>query len=265
VRVHFAPRFTPSRVRQKAELVEVVHMNRFSTLDWIWCLTLVLSPAFQAGRLDVSADTDQKLREIVSVLRLVWEPDFDSNYRKYMLGSSSIVTLIPREEMIKIADARLDGRRRDGKTTQGLSIDDSTNVRIVVVYDDIAPLLVAKTIMHEIGHLELTDKGLSRSNEEARVRKTVDTSFFERVFGREWLEMTVTALEKKILPVEKNGRVYQGYSPDAVELFYQQLGKAGTAIERNPLHDKIVASMVFILTNSEKDLSSALDSDDDPD
>ena len=69
-------------------------MNRFSTLDWIWCLTLVLSPAFQAGKLGISADTGQKLREIVSVLRLVWGPDFDSNYRKYMLGSSSIVTQV---------------------------------------------------------------------------------------------------------------------------------------------------------------------------
>src|SRR5262245_30179758 len=129
-------------------------MNRFWTLDWIWCLTLVLTPAFQAGKLDISADRDQKVREIVSVLRLVWRPDFDSDYGKYMLGSSPIVTLIPREEMIKIADGRLDGRLSDGKITQGLSTGDRTNARIVVVYDDIAPLLVAKTIMHEIGHLE---------------------------------------------------------------------------------------------------------------
>ena len=148
-------------------------MNRFSTLDWIWCLALALSPAFQAGKLDISADAGQKVREIVSVLRLVWGPDFDSNYRKYMLGSSPIVTLIPREEMIRIADARLDGRRRDGGTTQGLTRGDEPNVKIVVVYDDIAPLFVAKAISHEIGHLELRDRRLSRNTEEARVRKVV--------------------------------------------------------------------------------------------
>jgi hypothetical protein len=68
-------------------------MNRFSTFDWIWCLTLVLSPALQTGKIDVSADPVQKLREIVSVLRLVWGPDLDSNYRKYTLGSSSFVYL----------------------------------------------------------------------------------------------------------------------------------------------------------------------------
>ena len=89
-------------------------MNRFSTLGSIWCLSLVLSPAFQIGKSDIRSTGDEKLREIVAVLRVVWGLDFESDYQKYMLGSSPTVLLISREEMRKIAAARLDGRRRDG-------------------------------------------------------------------------------------------------------------------------------------------------------
>lgn len=94
-----------------------------------------------------------------------------------MLGPSPTVILIPREEMIRIAAARLDGRRRDGETTQGMTIGEANNVKIFAVYDDIAPLLVAITINHEIGHLQLRDKGMSRNKEEAHIRKTADTLF----------------------------------------------------------------------------------------
>ena len=245
------------------------------TAPGAWCLTLVLCPVLQVGNTERgpsqsletaekrSADPAEKRGEIVSLLRIVWRQDFDSNYQKYMLGASPTVILIPRDEMIKIAAARLDGRRRDGETIQGLTIGDAPNVKIVVVYDDIAPLFVAKSISHEIGHLELRDKRLSRNSEEAHVRKVVDTGFFERVFGRRWLETTVTLLKKKVIMVEKNRRRYQGYTPEAIETFYQQLRKAGIEVEKTPLHDEIVASVVFILTNSEKSLSAALDADDD--
>src|SRR5262245_33684532 len=186
-------------------------MNRFSTFRSIWCLSLVLSPALQAPNSDTSGNTE-RLREIVAVLRAAWVQDFESKYQKYMLGPSPTVLLITREEMKKIAAARLDGRRRDGETTQGMTIQDNSNVRIVGVYDDQAPLLVAKTIIHELGHLELRAKGLSRNAEEAQVRKTVDTGFFEKIFGRQWLEMTMALLQKRIVPVEKGGRLYQGYT-----------------------------------------------------
>ena len=240
-------------------------MNRFSTFGSIWCLTVLLSPAIQAEKPDInSADPAEQLPQIVSVLRVAWNRDFDSNYRKYMLGPAPTVVLIPREEMIKIAAARLDGIRRDGTTTQGLTIGEKPIVKIVVVYDDIAPLLVAKTIIHEIGHLELRDKELSRNDEEARVRKTVDTGFFEKAFGRKWLQETVAALEKKVQTVEKNGRRYHGHTPEALEMFYQQLRKAGANIEKNPLHDQILASIVFILTNSRENLSAALYAGSDP-
>jgi hypothetical protein len=55
-------------------------------------------------------------------------------------------------------------------------------VKIAVVYDDIAPLLSANAIIHEIGHLQLREK-LSRNVEEAHVRKIVDTGFYERLYG----------------------------------------------------------------------------------
>jgi hypothetical protein len=129
-------------------------MNRFSTFGSICCLSIVLSPTLQLGKSETGRpDTTEQLREIVSVLRLVWGPEFESNYRKYMLGSSPTVLLISREEMRKIAAARLDGRRRDGETTQGLTIEDVQNVKIVAVYDGLAPILVAKTIIHELGSL----------------------------------------------------------------------------------------------------------------
>ena len=238
-------------------------MTRFSTLRAIWCLTLALSPALQAGNKGASSvDPTEKLRGIVSMLRILWGEDFDSNYGRYMLGPSPTVTLIPREEMIKIAAAELDGRRRDGKTTNGLTMGEEPNVKIVVVYDDIAPLFVARSINHEIGHLQLRDQGFSRNREEAHVRKIVDTGFFEKVFGREWFETTVAALKKKVLTVEKNGRLYEGYMPEAVEVFYQHVRNAGVRIERTPLHDGIVANLVFIFTNSEENLQAALDADD---
>jgi hypothetical protein len=248
-------------------------MNRCTALG-AWCLTLVLCPALQVGNTEPgsyqsletaekrSAVLTEKLREIVSLLRIVWRQDFDSNYQKYMLGPSPTVILIPREEMIRIAAARLDGRRRDGETTQGMTIGDEHNVKIVVVYDDIAPLLVARTINHEIGHLQLRDKGMSRNKEEAHIRKTVDTLFFEKMFGQDWMKATVAALKKGVIPIEKNGRQYQGYRPDAVEAFYRQLIKAGAKLEKTPLHDRIVASLVFILTNSEENLLAALDAED---
>lgn len=235
-------------------------MNRFTTCSSIWCLSLVLSPALQGGKLDtIPVDATEKLHEIVGMLRAVWGKDFDSNYRTYMLGSSPTVLLVPREQMRKIAAARLDGRPRDGETTQGLTLGNKPDAKIVVVYDDLAPLLVARTIVHEIGHLELSNKRLSRSAEEARVRKVVDTGFFEKVFGRHWLKVTVAALYKKVAPVEKGGRLYQGYTRDAVETLYEQLRRAGTTIDKSPLHDQILSNLVFILTNSEKNLAAALD------
>jgi hypothetical protein len=171
-------------------------------------------------------------------LRAFWGPEFDSNYPKYMLGPSPTVVLIPREEMMRIAAARLDGRRRDGATTQGLTKGEKPNIKIVVV------------------------NALSRNVEEARVRKIVDTGFYERLFGRQWIKTTVTALEKKVMPVQKNGHRYKGYTPEAIDTFYEQLKKAGAMLERNPLHDRIVGSLVFIFTNTEQDLAAALDAGD---
>jgi hypothetical protein len=162
--------------------------------------------------------------------------------------------------MIRIANARYDGRSRNGEVTQGLTINSE---RIVVVYDDVDPLFVARSINHEIGHLELKDAKLSRNEEEARVRKVVDTAFFAKVFGREWLQSTVAAIEKKVLLVERNGRAYKGYTPGAVTELYQRLKKAGANIERTKVHDSILETLVFILTNNEETLSAALAADDE--
>lgn len=200
-----------------------------------------------------------KIREVVATLRVAWGEEFDANYRKYIVGTPPIVVLIPRVEMIRIANARIDGRARNGAVTQGLGINYE---RIVVVYDDIAPLFVARSINHEIGHLQLRDAKLSTNDEEARVRKVVDTAFLAKVFGRKWLESTVAAIEKKVLPVEKNGRVYKGYTPEAVTELYTRLKQAGANIERTRLHDRIVETLVFILTNSEENLSAALAAED---
>jgi hypothetical protein len=103
---------------------------------------------------------------------------------------------------------------------------------------------------------------LSRNVEEAHVRKIVDIGFYERLFGRQWIETTVTALEKKVIPVKKHGHLYRGFTPEAVDTFYEQLKKAGSILERNPLHDQIASSLVFIFTNTEQDLAAALDADD---
>jgi hypothetical protein len=200
-----------------------------------------------------------KMRDVVATLRVLWGEEFDANYRKYIVGTPPIVVLIPRMEMIRIANARLDGRSRNGEATQGLNIN---NERIVVVYDDIAPLFVAQSINHEIGHLQLREAKLSRNDEEARVRKVVETEFFVKLFGRQWLESTVAAIEKKVLPVEKNGRVYKGYTPDAVTELYKRLKEAGAKIERTRVHDRILETLVFILTNNEESLSGALAADD---
>jgi tetratricopeptide (TPR) repeat protein len=121
---------------------------------------------------------------------------------------------------------------------------------------------VAATINHEIGHVELRDQRLPRNKEEARVRKIVDTRFFEKVFGKEWLRTTVAALNKKVSAVEKNGQLYQGHTPEAVETLYQQLRREGVIIEKTPRHDRILAIVVFMLTNSEENLLAALDADD---
>jgi len=193
------------------------------------------------------------------MLRKLWGAEFDSNYRKYMLGAMPIVNLIPRAEMIRVANARLDGRPRDGQDTQGLTIN---RERIVVVYDDIAPLFVAKAINHEIGHLELRIAGLSPNDEEARIRKVVDTKFFAEIFGQQWLESTIAAVEEKVLPVERDGRVYKGHTPQAVAALYERLERGGVKVERNTVHTRILETVVFILTNTEERLSAALDSDD---
>src|SRR5215831_7455136 len=134
-------------------------MNRFSTFGAMWCLTIFLCPALQVRKPDLSSAENEKLREVVSVLRAFWGQDFESNYRKYLLGSSPTVILIRRDQMIRIAAARLDGRRTDGAITQGLTVFGKTSVNIFVVYDDIAPLFVAKTIIHEIGHVHLRGEG----------------------------------------------------------------------------------------------------------
>jgi len=209
-----------------------------------------------------SPDLAAKLCEIVDVLRIAWGQDFESNYKKYMLGSSPTVLLISRDEMRKIAALRLDGRRRDGETTHGLTLGQKPDVKIVVVYEGLAPILVAKAIVHEIGHLELRDKSLSRNAEEAQVRKIVETEFFEKVLGGRWLEMTVAALQKKVLAVEQGGRVYKGHTPEAVDLLYRRLRKGGLNIGKSPAHDQILATQVFIFTNSQENLAAALDFED---
>jgi hypothetical protein len=201
----------------------------------------------------------RKLEEIVAMLRVLWGADFDSNYRKYMLGSMPVVALIPRMEMIRVANARLDGMPRDGQVTQGLTLN---RERIVVVYDDIAPLFVAKVINHEIGHLQLRNAGLSPNDEEARIRKVIDTNFFAEIFGQQWLESTIAAVEEKVLPVERDGRVYKGHTPQAVATLYERLGRGGVKVEQNSVHTRILETVVFILANSEEGLSAALDADD---
>jgi hypothetical protein len=201
----------------------------------------------------------RKLEEIVAMLRVLWGADFDSNYRKYMLGSMPVVSLIPRVEMIRVANARLDGMPRDGQVTQGLTLN---RERIVVVYDDIAPLFVAKAINHEIGHLQLRNAGLSPNDEEARIRKVIDTNFFAEIFGQQWLESTIAAVEDKVLPVERDGRVYKGHTPQAVAALYERLEREGVKIERNSVHTRILETVVFIMANSEEGLSAALDADD---
>ena len=206
------------------------------------------------------AEMAARMGEIVMTLRVLWGEEFDSNYKRYMLGRPSpIVFLIPRREMIRIANARLDGRPRNGEVTQGLNIDDQ---KIVVVYDDIPPLFVARSIHHEIGHQQLRDTGLSPNDEEARVRKVVDTAFFAKVFGRQWLESTIAALENKVLPVRRQGRVYNGHTPQAVAEFYLRLQKREVNFERSMVNDRIVENLVFIFTNTEESLSAALAADD---
>lgn len=234
------------------------------TVTPVWMVSLILGlcvTLLQVRESD-AVSSEEKLRAIKSILRDFWGRDFESNYPRYMLGPSPAVVLIPRHEMIRIAAARLDGRRRDGSTTQGLTIGEKPNVKIVVVYDDVAPLLAANAIIHEIGHLERRDSGLSGNVEEAQVRKIVDAGFYEKLFGPHWIETTVKALETKVLPVEQNGHHYKGYTPEAVDTFYEQIKKAGAMLERNPLHDRIVANLVFVFTNTEQDLAAALDADD---
>jgi hypothetical protein len=205
------------------------------------------------------AEMAARMGEIVETLRTLWGEEFDSNYKRYMLGPSPIVVLIPRREMIRIANARLDGRPRNGEDTQGLNIDDQ---KIVVVYDDIPPLFVARSIHHEIGHQQLRNAGLSRNDEEARVRKVVDVAFFTKVFGRQWVESTIAALEKRVVPVRRQGRVYNGYTPEAVAELYSRLQKYELKVERSMVNDRIVENVVFILTNTEESLSAALAADD---
>ena len=205
------------------------------------------------------AEMAARMGEIVETLRTLWGEEFDSNYKRYMLGPSPIVVLIPRREMIRIANARLDGRPRNGEDTQGLNIDDQ---KIVVVYDDIPPLFVARSIHHEIGHQQLRNAGLSRNDEEARVRKVVDVAFFTKVFGRQWVESTIAALEKRVVPVRRQGRVYNGYTPEAVAELYSRLQKYELKVERSMVNDRIVENLVFILTNTEESLSAALAADD---
>jgi hypothetical protein len=236
-------------------------MHGLSILCAIWSFTLSFS-AMQVEAGTNSAETTEKLQKIVSVLRVLWGRDFDSMYETYIVGASPIITLIPRREMIRLAEARLDGRRRDGAETQGLTVRTESAVKVVVVYDDIDPFLVAATINHEIGHVELHGQGLSRNEEEARVRKIVDTRFFEKVFGKDWLQMTATTLKEKVSPVERNGRVYQGHTPEAVETLYRQFRQEGVIVEKTPLHDRILAIVVFILTNSEENVLAALDAED---
>jgi hypothetical protein len=220
-------------------------------------MTVILSPRLHlAGE---TQDVTAKLKEIVAMLRIAWKGEFESKYQKYMLGPNPTVVLIPRGEMIKIADARLDGRRTDGATTQGVTFG---RERSFVVYDDISAFFVAKSINHEIGHLELRGRQLSRHDEEARILKVSDTDFLERIFGREWLQATTAAVKKKVLPVKVKGRVYSGYTPQAVQEIYNRLRAGGTTIKRNSLHTQILESLVLTLANSEENLSSALDADE---
>lgn len=223
-------------------------------LDMTVCNSMATTPCSMPP-----AEMAPKMKEIVGMLRVLWGDQFDSNYKTYMLGPAPAVVLIPRTEMIRIANARPDGKPRDGVTTQGLNINDE---KIVVVYDDIAPLFVARSINHEIAHQQLRDARLSPNDEEARVRKVVDTAFLARVFGRKWLESTTDALEKKVLPVERKGRVYRGHTPQAVAEMYDRIRSGGVNLERSAIHDRILENIVFILMNSEKALSAALTADD---
>jgi hypothetical protein len=200
-----------------------------------------------------------KMREIVGLLRVLWRDQFDANYKKYMLGPSPTIVLIPRTDMVRIASLRPDGKARNGESTQGLNLNDE---RIVIVYDDIAPLFVVRSINHEIGHQNLRDAGLSSNDEEARVRKVVDTAFFARVFGEPWLKSTIAALEKKVLRVERKGHTYKGYTPEAVAEMYKRIQSGGINLERSTIHDRILENLVFILTNPEEALSAALAADD---
>lgn len=206
-----------------------------------------------------AAELTGKLEEIVATLRALWGKEFDPNYRKYMLGSLPIVVLVPRVEMIRVANAQLDGRARDGQVTQGLTIN---REKIVVVYDDIAPLFVAQAINHEIAHLQLRNEGLSPHDEEARIRKVVDTDFFARIFGQQWLQSTIAAIEEKVLPVERDGRIFMGHTPQAVTELYERLERGGMKVERNTVHTRILETLVFILTNTEEGLSAALNASD---
>jgi hypothetical protein len=199
------------------------------------------------------------MRAIVRLLRVLWGDQFDSSYKKYMLGPSPTIVLIPRTDMIRIANVRPDGKARNGESTQGLNLNDE---RIVIVYDDIAPLFVVRSINHEIGHQNLRNAGLSPNDEEARVRKVVDTAFFARVFGEQWLASTIVALEKKVLLVERKGYTYKGYTPQAVAEMYKRIQSGGIKIERSTIHDRILENLVFVLTNPEEALSAALTADD---
>ncbi len=128
-----------------------------------------------------------------------------------------------------------------------------------MVYDDISPFFVAKVINHEIGHLHFRDHKLSVNAEEARVRKVVETEFLKNVFGDDWLRRTTSAVSAKVVPVEKNGRVYNGFTPAAVQELHDRIRSAGIRFEETALHNGILETMVFILTNSEENLAAALD------
>src|SRR5262245_36336359 len=158
-------------------------MARVLTFALIAFFFLTLLPAAEAAKAvrTIASPTDSSgnLCAIVDVLRTVWGPDFESNYKKYMLGSSPLVVLISRDEMKRIASANRDRKLMDGETTHGFTVGEWPNARSFVVYDDQAPFLVAKTIFHELGHQDFRPDGLSPSAEEAYVRKIVETAFFE--------------------------------------------------------------------------------------
>src|SRR5262245_63374411 len=82
-------------------------------------MTVCLAPASCSAPAAEAAD---KMREVVATLRVLWGEEFEPNYKKYVLGSPPIVVLIPRTEMIRIANGRFDGRSRDGDNTHGLTI-----------------------------------------------------------------------------------------------------------------------------------------------